>query len=406
MPWKGQGVMEVREEFVLKALEPEVNFKELCKEYEISRKSGYKWKERFLKLGRCGLKDLSRRPLKCPHKVPSEVVLEIVRLKFAHKSWGPRKIRKLLIKKHGIKAIPSRVTVSRILDRAGLVVHRPKRRRYSDSNIVRKPVEVNEPNDLWTVDFKGWWKLSRDRRCEPLTIRDEYSRFILSIKAMNSTTTELVREEFERIFMRYGLPKVIRSDNGRPFATTQSIYGLTQLSAWWVILGIELDRIDPGHPEQNGGHERMHRDIRQEIQGKTRGGLNDQQAALDIWKHEFNFERPHEALDMKTPSDVYRRSKRMYTGTPSSVEYSNEFAVRKVKSNGQISFNNRVIFVSNSLKGWEIGLRYNVNNALEIWFDNLLLGEFNEETNSIVAPKDRRKHCFATQNNASIVSLK
>jgi len=239
---------------------------------------------------------------------------------------------------------------------------------------------------LWTVDFKGWWRTSDGRRCEPLTIRDGYSRYVLALRAMTSTRSEGVRRVFEEVFEQYGLPKVIRSDNGGPFACTRALAGLTRLSAWWKALGIRLDRIEPGHPEQNGAHERLHRDIRQELQSVVAGDIERQQEMLDLWRVEYNTERPHEAIGMKTPSRLYVPSPRLYTREIPEIVYPKRFDVRKVKHSGEISINGHRRFLSEALAGWPVGIESNGGHTIRLWFADLCLGETDASFRSPLRP--------------------
>ena len=292
MPWKKSEPMEERIEFGLKAMRT-LNFRALCQEYGISAKTGYKWQERFLREGIAGMAEQSRRPQSSPEQLAEEKVCEIVRLKLAHVAWGPRKIRELYLCRHGEAASES--TFKRVLERSGLTQKR-RRRRALESGRLSSARKGATPNEVWTVDFKGWWR-SWGKRCEPLTVRDEYSRYVLELRAMHNARSETVRQSFEQLFERRGLPQVIRSDNGSPFASVHGLFGLSRLSAWWVALGIDLERGRPGHPQDNGAHERMHRDISREIEAL---GESDQ-AALDLWRESFNYERPHEALAMRCP---------------------------------------------------------------------------------------------------------
>src|SRR5512133_2630926 len=389
MPWKECNLMDVRTEFALQSIRQGVSFNRLCAEYGISRKTGYKWKQRFLSEGMEGLKDRSRKPKHSPGGLAEDVVCEIIRLKQAHKHWGPAKIRDLYLRKHGTG--PSLSSCKRVLDRAGLVCHRPKRRIHHPVRICQMKT-AEAPNDIWTVDFKGWWQTRQNQRCEPLTVQDAHSRFILCVQAVNSTRTEVIRKEFERLFSLYGLPSIIRSDNGPPFACCRSLLGLSALSAWWITLGIRLDRIRPGHPEENGRHERMHLDIRKELQGMIEGDLDDHQSAFDLWREEYNFQRPHESLGMKRPAEIYRKSSVPWPKQPVQMQYDPPFLTRKVSSNGVIRVEDYPIYLSASLRGWNVGLRYASNAKLEAWFDYLYLGEIdlstlaflpssNEETN-------------------------
>ena len=371
MPWKETDVMNLRTEFALRALGRTVVFKDLCHEYGISRKTGYKWKERFLEEGIQGLYDLARRPKSSPHQLPEETVCEIVRFKMLHRTWGPKKIREVYFRSYG--ETPCLSSFKRVLDKSGFVKHRRKRRQRNPQRLTHT-VKAAAPNDIWTVDFKGWWKTRSNRRCEPLTIRDDFSRYVLAVSAMEGTSYQTARVEFERVFTEYGLPNGIRSDNGIPFACRNAPLGLSRLSAWWIGLGIRLDRIAPGHPEQNGGHERMHRDIRMELQGVIEGDLDHHQHAFDIWRRTFNYERPHEALGMKVPADVYKRSKLSYQEVE-NIEYPQEYFTRKVASTGIVGINNRQIFITSALSGWNVGLKYLSESRMEVWFDYLRLGE-------------------------------
>ena len=301
MPWKKSGAMEQRTEFALKAMQT-LNFRALCQQYGISTKTGYKWRERFWRKGLAGMEEESRRPKSHSKQLPEEEVCEIVRLKLAHLAWGPRKIRELYLRGHG--EVASESTFKRVLERTSLTQKR-RRRRAPEAGRLSSGRQAAALNEVWTVDFKGWWRKA-EQRCEPLTVRDEYSRYLLEVRAVEDARSETVRKSFERIFERHGLPEAIRSDNGSPFASRQGVLGLSRLSAWWVVLGIDLERGRPGHPQDNAGHERMHKDISRELEAE---GACDQ-AALDVWRQTFNYERPHEALGMRCPGEVYLASER------------------------------------------------------------------------------------------------
>jgi putative transposase len=375
MPWKKSEPMEQRIEFALKAMRT-LNFRGLCQEYGISAKTGYKWKERFLREGVSGMVEESRRPRSSPDQLPEEEVCEIVRLKLAHGTWGPRKIRELYLRRHG--QVASESTFKRVLERAGLTQKRGRRRRSSEAGRLCSGRRGNVPNEVWTVDFKGWWR-SHGQRCEPLTVRDEHSRYVLELRAMDNARTESVRESFERIFERVGLPQAIRSDNGSPFASVHGLFGLSRLSAWWVALGIDLERGRPGHPQDNGAHERMHRDISREIEAL---GQSDQEV-LNVWRQNFNYERPHEALGMRCPGEIYRASERTYEGTPEDVEYA-QMCPRRVSAHGTIKLDGQELFLCSALAGWSVGLKPLTAERMEVWFGRLLLGEVNLTTSSFV----------------------
>lgn len=384
MPWKETCVMDLRTEFVLRALREEKAFGELCQEYGISRKTGYKWKDRFLADGLVGLEDLSRKPLNSPDEIGENTVCEIVRIKRDHQGWGPLKIREVYARKHPCATLPSESSFKRILDKAGFV-HKRKTRSNDACGRIANRVEPQAPNDLWTTDFKGWWYTRDRQRCEPLTVRDEFSRFILCAAPLENAKSDTVRRHFEKLFELYGLPRYIRSDNGTPFACTTAPLGLSRLSAWWVSLGINLDRIPPGRPDQNGGHERMHRDIAAEVENTPCGSLREQGAALETWRHTFNFERPHQALEMRVPGDLYQKSQRSYGGTPSEIDYPSGFISRKVHSIGDIRIDGLRIPISSALSGWHIGLKFTGPDAYLVWFGSLCIGTIDMTTETFHA---------------------
>jgi transposase InsO family protein len=374
MPWKKSEPMEERIEFGLRALRRE-NFRALCREYGITARTGYKWRERFVRWGKEGMVEESRRPRSSPAALGEREVCEIVRLKEAHRRWGPRKIRGLYLRLHGEAASES--SFKRVLERAGLTERR--RRPAAKGGRLYSGQRGQAPNEVWTVDFKGWWYNEARERCEPLTVRDEYTRYILELRAVENARSVTVRRVFERLFERYGLPQRIRSDNGSPFAAINALLGLSRLSAWWVALGIDLERGRPGHPQDNGAHERLHRDISVEVEG-VRGA--HRQAALDLWREQFNRERPHEALGMRTPSELYVTAIRKYHGTPKTLEYG-AMGSRKVNGCGQIQWENECYFLSRSLAGWNVGLQ-SLGKAVNVWFGRLLLGQIDPSSASFL----------------------
>ena len=378
MPWAERSIVKLRKEFVLKALAQDVPFRELCREFGISRKTGYKWLERFHERGLEGLVDQSTRPQSSPGRTTSEIAVEIIRLRQAHGTWGPKKIRKLLSKRLPLESeLPSLRTISRVLSRVHLL-RKKRRRRPADQGwmlqATRKHVVVEVPNDVWTVDFKGWWTTGDGRRCEPLTVRDAFSRYILALRILPRSDTERVRAVFEELFERHGLPKVIQSDNGAPFAAGRSLAGLTKLSAWWISLGIDIVRSRPGCPQDNGAHERMHADISVELQTQAAQSIRAQQRACDDWRVEFNHVRPHEALAMQTPSEVYRPSQRrlmraLVGGFPDDAE------IVRLGAHGKFWLDGRHhVFVSSSLAGLQIGLERMDGGLIHVWYHHLLIG--------------------------------
>lgn len=381
MPWKECNVMNLRTEFALRAMHGELPFTILCQEYGISPKTGYKWKERFVARGLSGLFDQSRKPHTSPTQISEDHACQLIRLKLAHRSWGPKKIRELFARRHTDPEVLSLSTIKRILDKSGLVEHR-RRRKADHCGRIENRLEAKAPNEVWTVDFKGWWYSVDKARIEPLTVRDAHSRYILCADVMADSKSETVRSRFERLFETYGLPQMIRSDNGSPFACTRAPLGLSRLSAWWIALGIGLDRIAPGHPEQNGGHERMHRDIACELEGCIDGDISAHQAALETWRHQFNHERPHEALGMRVPADLYVKSERRFDPGDFDLSYPSEYLRRKVKNCGTIKIMSSQILISTALRGWDVGLKATGLTHYSVWFGPLCLGEIDMETES------------------------
>jgi transposase InsO family protein len=380
MPWKELSVMDQRKEFILKAFDRNVNFSRLCSEYGISTKTGYKWKDRFKTDGLRGLFDESKRPHSSPQKISEDYLCEIIYIKTRKPDWGSRKIHRIFLTNHPDDAtLVSRSTVDRILKKAGLVVKSRRRKKISPQRLQNR-ITAKEPNDLWTVDFKGWWYTPNKEKCEPLTVRDEFSKYILSIKILEKADISSVKQEFEELFKKYGLPKVIRSDNGPPFAHHAAVMGLTKLSAWWLALGILLDRIEPGHPYQNGSHERMHRDIKKELQGKIDGNLKLHQHIFDEWKHEYNYVRPHDALDLKCPADVYVKSKRKYLGTIYDVEYPYGFNPRRVNDKGMLIYRGHRVFISNAFCGYHLGIKKEDADNANVWLNSFPIGKIDLKT--------------------------
>jgi len=366
MPWEIKNQMNQRSEFALRAMKTD-NFRELCREYGISARTGYKWKARFEQEGLAGMAERSRRPRSSPEGLREEEVCRIVLLKERHRHWGARKIQALYGRQWG-KA-PCESSIKRVLARAGLV-EKKRQRAARECGRICSGTQACAPNEVWTVDFKGWWRDAQGR-CEPLTVRDEFSRMVLENRALGDAKTATVRAAFERLFEKHGLPGAIRSDNGTPFAASGALLGLSRLSAWWLALGIGLERSRPGCPQDNPGHERMHKDIAREIQGTAYEG---RQATLDEWTREFNEERPHESLGMKTPAEVYQKSSRPWKGTPEQLEYEG-MSKRRVQRGGSIRFEGMSYFLSTALGGWEVGLKAAGADKVDVYFGRLLLGQ-------------------------------
>lgn len=365
--------MSLKMEFVEKASRPGARVATLCREYGISRETGYKWLNRFKRQGYDGLEEKSRAPQSSPLAKAEELVHGILQAREAHPRWGPKKLRDLLRRRLGDET-PSVSTIARVLRRFGHV--REKRRRRPLSVIERAPsVKAKAPNDVWTVDFKGWWRALDGNRCEPLTVRDAASRFVLTVKVLEGTGGKAVRDEFEELFRKYGLPGAIQCDNGTPFIGVQGRGGLTALSAWWISLGIQVVRSRPGCPQDNGGHERMHRDMSADLQAFPEASREEQQRACSKWKQEFNHVRPHEALGGKVPAEIYKPSTRRGLTSP-AFSYPKHWLVRQVYGKeGHIFVDGETYGVGRALVGHTIALEPIDGLAHRIWFRELDLGK-------------------------------
>ena len=363
--------MSSKIEFVDRAKRPGANVSALCREFEIARQTGHKWLKRFEQHGYAGLEEESRRPKSSPLSTAEEIVAALLALRAEHPRWGPKKLTIVLRRTLGPDT-PSQRTVDRILRRFGQV--RLRRKKRGLSIVERAPDETAvTSNDIWTIDFKGWWRTGNGSRSEPLTIRDAYSRFVLTIKLMKGTKGEPVRKEMTRLFRRYGIPKAIQCDNGSPFISSQSMAGLTQLSAWWVSLGIRIVRSRPGCPQDNGAHERMHVDVAGDLQFAPEQTLVAQQRACDRWRQTFNHVRPHEALGGKVPADLYKPSPTAVR--PKPLTYPSGWIVRSMSSNGSISIDGEEYFISTALAGYRVGLAPHRGMKWRVWLYDMELGE-------------------------------
>jgi transposase InsO family protein len=345
--------MSEKLQFIEKASTPGANISALCREYGISRQTGHKWLRRYHDGGYVGLVEQSRRPLSSPLTTGEEIVVSILELRDHHSTWGPDKIARVLTRTLGDEA-PSKSTVARILQRVGKT--RRRRPRVRVWSVEGRPyVEAKAPNDLWTMDIKGWWRAQNGQRCEPLTVRDACSRKVLAVTLLARTRTVHVRFVLQEMFRLHGLPAAIQCDNGPPFVCTRARGGLSLLSAWLISLGIRLVRSRPGCPQDNGGHERMHRDL-SELELEPARTRRSQQRRCDRWMVDFNEVRPHDALGGKTPAEVYRDSERRSLA-PRLPNYPPEWKTRRVTRTGNISMNDDVVFVSTALAGQLIGLQ-------------------------------------------------
>lgn len=386
MPWKEVTKMDERLEFAIRAMNPMENFTKLCREFNISTKTGYKWKERFIKGGKPNLLDQPRTPQGNINSLAEDVVCDLIKVKQQYPGWGPKKILKVYKNAHPNEYSPSLSSVQRVLTRAGLTKRKKKRARSSNSRI-QFGIAAERPNHVWSVDFKGWWYTPTKEKCEPLTVRDEYSKYILDIKVLEKGNIFHVRKRFEHLFKEYGLPDYIKSDNGPPFAAALSRWGLTKLAVWWMFLGISLDRIDPGKPYQNGAHERMHLDMRKELEHQIDGDLRLHQAMFDQWRNDYNNIRPHEALNMKTPAEVYTKSERKYEFYD-AIDYGNGFKTREINGRGYTNYLGHRVFIGNAFNGYNIGIKEDKNFESLVYFNKLLLGIFDRK-NYLFTPEEK-----------------
>ena len=379
MPWKECSAMEERLRFVARLLEGE-EMSYLCREFGISRKTGYKIYDRYKEAGLEAFTDRSRRPFRYGNQLPFQVEAAIVALKKDKPHWGARKLRELLLRKFPAEVkVPAVSTIHAVLDRHELVQPR-KGRRYRAQGT---PLSLGQnPNDLWCVDFKGEFKLGDGRYCYPLTVTDHASRYLLLCEALESVKEASALTAFVIMFKERGLPWAIRSDNGVPFASPHSLFGLSKLSVWWLRLGISIERIKPGKPQQNGRHERMHLTLKKEATRPAKPNFLQQQARFDDFVQEFNIERPHEALGMKMPAEVYAKSKRPYCGLSELIYPFHDRSVL-VTSCGRICLHNKKINVSHVFSGQTLGIKEVEDNVWLVSFMEHDLGYFDLEEKCI-----------------------
>jgi putative transposase len=375
MPWSETSPMDQRIQFIADYLREALSVTELCELYGVSRKTGHKWIDRYLRQGPVGLEARSRRPRHSPNATPEEMVSAFLEARRRHPTWGGKKLLALVHKKHPLWALPHRSTVCDILARHGMVKRPNRRRRIGHPG---KPTSTTlAPNDIWAADFKGQFKTGNGRYCFPLTVTDDYSRFLLGCQALTSTAVREAKPVFTRLFKEYGLPRRIRTDNGVPFATN-TLARLSSLSAWWVRLGVLPELIEPGKPQQNGRHERMHRTLKAETTRPPAGSLSAQQRKFNAFRAEFNHERPHEALDQQPPASCYQPSPRPMPDKIPPCEYPDRFEVRYVSANGGIRWNSDWVNVSVVCAGEYVGLEEIDDGIWYVYFGALRIGKLHE----------------------------
>ena len=393
MPWKARSALDERREFLRSWREQEDSLSELCRRYGISRPTAYKLIDRYEREGEACLEERSRAPLHSPQAIGLEVADRVLALRGRHPRWGPRKLQAYLQVREPKLVVPAASTIGELLRREGLSHRRKKRVR---TPLCSSPLShALAPNDLWCTDFKGWFLCGDGQRCDPLTISDACSRFALRCRAVDETKEAQVRAVFHTVFDENGLPVGIRTDNGPPFASPAP-GGLSRLSIWWVHLAIRHERIRPGCPQENGRHERLHDTLKQETASPPAASLRKQQEAFARFEREYNYERPHEALNYHTPAELYVPSPRIYPARLPEVEYPKDAILRHISASGDLKWRSQKTFLSKVLDGEIVGLIAQEEDFYEVYFGPVLLGWL-EATGPVFVPdkgppRSHRKH--------------
>ncbi|WP_437630348.1 integrase core domain-containing protein [Sorangium sp. So ce854] len=387
MPWKETCSVDERLQFIAQVNESDETFAELCRRFGISRKTGYKWVERYEQAGPRGLEE--RRPVAhtFPHATAAVIVDALVELRKERPTWGSKKLRARL-ESMGLEGLPATSTTGELLKKHGLI--RPRRRRVVTPTSAMPPTlaPAEQPNDTWCADFKGHFALGDKTRCHPLTLTDQASRYLLKCEGVAKPDEASVRPHFERAFHEFGLPNRIRSDNGPPFATP-GVGGLSALSVSWIKLGVVPERIEPGKPQQNGRHERMHKTLKAEATSPPQVTLAAQQRVFDRFRHEYNDQRPHEALGQRTPASRYTPSRRTMPSKPSSPEYPDTMAVRRIDHTGKVKLGGSHAFVSKLIANEPVGLLPIADDVWELYYGPVLLAQVNLKNKELQLIKAR-----------------
>ena len=381
MPWKETDTRTEQVRFIEQWLMGRDTVSDLCLRFGISRKTGHKRIRRYLVYGFDGLLDRSRAPYCSPHKTAEGVEKLIISSRLKHPTWGPKKLVAWLGANDPSLNLPAASTVGEVLKRSGLITVRKRRR--GGSVWAGGAREADVPGRVWCADLKGWFETSDGTRCDPFTLTDASSRYLLACQNIQKPWGSSGKKLMERAFREHGLPEAIRTDNGAPFAST-SLGGLSELSAWWVKLGIVPERIERGHPEQNGRHERMHRTLKAETATPPKASERAQQRGFDRFRKEYNDERPHEALGQRTPQSVHRPSPRPYPTRIPELEYPQATQVRRVRSSGEIKWKGGKIFLSTAIKGEPIGLEQEDEHLWAIMFGPLHIGTLDDSTGKVL----------------------
>jgi putative transposase len=381
MPWHQTDPVNERLKFVAAAQSGRTSMSELCEAFGISRKTGYKILRRYQEEGPEGLRDRSSAPRDHPNQTSRELESAILRVRKAHPTWGSKKILAVLDRAWTGEELPARSTVDAVLERAGVVRHRRRRTRRAPS--APPIVEALAPNDVWSIDYKGWFLVGDGTRCDPLTINDVFSRASLECRALVSPKLEDVQRQLENKFWDIGMPYFVLSDTGPPFGSC-GIGGLTRLGVWLLRLGIEPIFIQPGHPEQNGRHERFHETLKAETATPPRASVRAQQAAFNQFRTCYNEERPHEALGMRTPAELYTRSSRVMPHPLPEHEYADDYEVRRVRRDGTMKWNSELVFIGEALAGELVGVELVADERWHLHLGPKPLGVLHERARTVM----------------------
>lgn len=391
MPWKASSVMQEKLRFICEYDLGEKSMTELCHSYEIARETGYVWLRRYHAGGLDGLQEHSRAAHRHHNQTPEELEQMVLELRQAHMRWGPRKLKRILERDEPGRRWPAASTIGALLKREGLVVARKK--RWRTAPYTEPLAHAQECNRVWCADFKGWFRAGNGQRIDPLTLSDAYSRYLLRCQAAEKTNTSRVQAIFEAAFREYGMPQAIRTDNGAPFAS-RALGGLSRLAVWWIKLGIVPERIQAGHPEQNGRHERMHRTLKAEAAQPPAETRRQQQQVLDRFRQEYNEVRPHEALEMRTPAEVYQSSPRKFPARVPAPEYPSSMLVRTVRSEGYFRWKHHDVFLTEVLWGEPVGLLPEDDRWFTLYFAHLPLARFDSEKLQVLPCKTKTSTGF------------
>ena len=376
MPWIEVNLMDQKVLFIADWLRGTASMSDLCSTYGISRKTGYKWLNRYSQEGIDGLSEASRKPHVSPQKTPYSIRQAILQLRRRGDIvLGPKKIQTLLQQRYPHEPTPSKTTIYNVLHEAGLVTRKRRKQRVPPSPQPFAPAD--NVNDVWSADFKGQFKMKNGVYCYPLTVMDHKSRYLLGCQGLPGTRYSETQAVFQQLFREFGLPQRIRTDNGVPFAS-RAAGGLSRLAIWWISLGILPERIKPGKPQQNGRHERMHRTLKQAATRPPEVNFKAQQQRFDQFIVTYNQDRPHEALQQRTPAACYQRSPRTYSETPKELSYPDYYAVRPVRHSGVIYYRSHMIYVSHLLEGYRVGLNEITQGVHDVFFGPIRLGCFDE----------------------------